>query len=68
RLDNKAAIRNLVEAASPPLPEPLVKKAMKGSTRDEPIHKPPHVWPWIALLALAGAAAYIYLFGMPALR
>ena len=66
RLDNKAAIRNLAEAASPPLPETLVKKAMKSSTRDVPIRKPRRVWPWVALLALAGAAAYVHFFGMPA--
>jgi hypothetical protein len=66
RLDNKAAIRNLAEAAAPPLPEALVKKAMKSSTRDEPIRRPRRKWPWILLLVLAAAAAYLHFFGLPA--
>jgi len=59
RLDNKAAIRNLADAVSPPLPEALLKKAMKAATRDVPVKKRLRLWPWLLLAAL-GAAVWIY--------
>ena len=61
-LDNRAAIRNLAEAVSPPLPEDLLKKAMKKATRDVPIPKRRRWGRWILLIALLGAGAYVYFY------
>jgi len=59
-LANRAAIRNLAEAATPPLPEDLLAKALKGAVRDEPIRRPAgrRVLGTLLLLALLAAAAW----------
>lgn len=58
-LNNRAAIRNLAEAVKPALPDDLLKKTMKGATRDVPIRRPRRVVRWILVLALLAAAAWV---------
>jgi len=59
-LSNRAAIRNLAEAVKPALPDDLLKKTMKGATRDVPIRRPRRAARWILVLALLAAAAWVY--------
>lgn len=60
-LANRAAIRNLAEAADPPLPDAVLKKALKAAKRDEPIR---YRGAWrrrvlaLALTAVLAAAAF----------
>ena len=64
KLSNREAIRNLAKAVKPPIPDKILKQAMKKATRDVPIRRPKRrkVLVSFFLIALLAGAAYVLLY------
>jgi len=62
KLTNRAAIRNLAETATPPIPEGTLSKLLKAATRDEPIPRRMSVGRklLVSVVVLLAAAAAVY--------
>jgi hypothetical protein len=63
-LTNRAAIRNLADTASPPIPDEILSKLLKAATRDVPIARPMSLGRklLVAVAVVLAAAAAIYFY------